>query len=127
MNQKVKCDICQKKELIAGSEGVYISHYRGIFRNDEKIHVCYECYKSKEQEYLQNYAVIYTYDKDHLKRKGTGCVKADYGPCYEDKKDQNGKILEQQNCSHCQPWKFPNNNPKTCSECGKKYFDNQIN
>src|SRR3954470_23146374 len=107
MNHKEKCDNCQKKEIGVGSEGAYIGDYRGN-KGDERLHVCYECYNNKEQEYLQNYAFIYTYDEDRYKKKGTGYLKNDNEPCYEDKKDQNGEILKQQNCPHCSPWKFPN-------------------
>jgi hypothetical protein len=33
-------------------------------------------------------------------------IKSSSIDCYANKKDPNGQILQQQNCSHCQPWKF---------------------
>ena|SRR5205085_2157579 len=99
---KVKCDNCQKKEIESGSEGVYLGYYQGSDKG-KRLHVCCDCYKDKEQEYLQDYAFIYSYDKDHLKRKGTGYVKNDDMNCYAGKKDQNGKILKQKDCPHCHP------------------------
>ncbi|CAG8643814.1 4088_t:CDS:2, partial [Ambispora leptoticha] len=38
-------------------------------------------------------------------------IKGGKVDCYAGHKDQNGKILQQQNCSHCQPWK-QHQNPK---------------
>jgi len=96
-NQEGKCDICQKVELKPGREGVYVGDYRGS--NSRRLHICQTCYSNKEQEYLQNYGFIYSY------RKGTGYIKTAGAPCYTDSKDQNGKVLLQKNCPHCQPWK----------------------
>ncbi|CAG8594221.1 10648_t:CDS:10 [Ambispora gerdemannii] len=105
-------------EIKPGSEGVYIGNYRGD--ESKRLHICQTCYKEKEQEYLQNYSFIYTYDKSHYARAGTGYVKTDDSDCYADQKDQNGKILKQKDCRHCQPWKYHNDRLKTCSKNPQK-------
>jgi len=102
VRNKELCDSCQKEKIEPGNEGVYLGDYRG--NQTDKIHVCENCYRSKEQEYLKNYAFIYTYEQA-FKKWDTGYLKADEMKCYADKKDENRKILKQKDCSHCQPWK----------------------
>lgn len=120
MSKRVKCDNCQKKEIESSSEGIYLGHYHDN-NKDVRIHVCYDCYQDKEQEYLQNYAFIYSYNPDHYQKTGTGYLKTDLANCYAGKKDQNGQVLKQKDCWHCSPWKFTDNDSKEkCAECGKK-------
>jgi len=73
------------------------------------LHSCSTCYKNKEQEYLQNYEFIFAFPKKDLTHEGIPFnienIKGRKIDCYAVQKDQNGKILQQQNCSHCQPWK----------------------
>jgi hypothetical protein len=64
----------------------------------EILDVCETCYKAKEQEYLNNYEVIFKGTK-----KEFIWIKKDALDCYAGKKDQNGETLKQENCSHCQP------------------------
>ncbi|WNE39949.1 MAG: hypothetical protein GBAus27B_000016 [Mycoplasmataceae bacterium] len=103
MNKKEICDVCQKKEIECGNEGVYLGGY-------QRIHICYDCYDSKEQWYLNNYDFIYSYSAKQYEGKNTGYVKTDNAPCYAGKKDSGGEVLKQQDCSHCSPWKFKDEN-----------------
>jgi transposase len=93
------CDICQR-DIDSSTEKTYnIRCYHGQI--SEIIHACSNCYKNKEQEYLQNYECIFSFpgnDRKLLKNIKLGKIA-----CYAGKKDSNGKILQQQNCSHCQP------------------------
>jgi hypothetical protein len=115
------CDICPKK-LKPGQEGVYVGHYLGNLT--DKFHLCYNCYQDNEQECLQNYSFIYTYEREF--RKGdTGYLKNDGMDCYADKKDQNGKILKQKDCSHCQPWK-QKEIIGDCRKCGVDFESSEI-
>jgi len=67
------------------------------------IYACSACYKSKEQEYLENYESIFSFPTDD--GRIFKIIKRGKADCYAGKKDRNGKILQQQNCHHCQPWK----------------------
>ena len=114
---KVKCDNCQKNWM-EPSSGVYIGYYHDD-KDSKKLHVCYDCYRDKEQEYLQNYAWIYSYKKEHYEKRGTGYLKTDSSNCYADKKGSDGKVLKQKDCRHCSPWKFTgdNGNKEKCVNC----------
>ncbi|CAI2200319.1 13683_t:CDS:2, partial [Funneliformis geosporum] len=94
-NKEGECDICHKN-LKPGQEGVYLGQYHGN-NKDKRIHVCHDCYQSKEQEYLQNYAFIYSYELDYKGKGGTGYLKNSGMSCYASHKDPNGNILQQQN------------------------------
>ncbi|CAI2167593.1 8027_t:CDS:2, partial [Funneliformis geosporum] len=72
-NKEGECDICHKN-LKPGQEGVYLGQYHGN-NKAKRIHVCHDCYQSKEQEYLQNYAFIYSYELDYKGKGGTGYLK----------------------------------------------------
>nr|CAG8442440.1 7932_t:CDS:2 [Entrophospora candida] len=69
-NGKSKCDICKKREIKPGSEGVYLGYYHGK-KEGSRLHACAECYQEKETEYLQNYGFIYSYRPEDLRKKGT--------------------------------------------------------
>jgi hypothetical protein len=65
------------------------------------IYTCSNCYKNKEQEYLQNYeSIFFTPTGDGTLLKS---IKRSKANCYAGKKDRDGKILKQKNCPHCQP------------------------
>jgi len=104
--KKIKdCDICQKN-IDSSTERIYnIRKYHG--QNGKIIHACSDCYKNKEQEYLQNYEFIFSFPTKDLTHEGVPflleTIKGGKTDCYASKKDQNGKILQQQNCPHCQP------------------------
>lgn len=104
------CDICQKNEneMDNGTEKWYVlRRYHG--QKSQILHACSNCYKSKKQEYLQNYEFIFTSPIKDLTHEGIPFnienIKGGKIDCYANKKDPNGQILPQQNCSHCQPWK----------------------
>ncbi|CAG8654447.1 8268_t:CDS:2, partial [Ambispora gerdemannii] len=63
------------------------------------------CYRDKEQEYLDNYWRVWK----ETEKEGLIWLKKDENDCCSKHKDQNGKVLKQKDCYHCQPWKFPNN------------------
>ncbi|CAG8685142.1 8480_t:CDS:2, partial [Ambispora leptoticha] len=91
MSNLSKCDVCQKTELKPGDSGVYIGDYRG--NKTEHLHVCLTCCRAKKQEYLENYAFIYSHEQEFRNQKrDTGYLKADETGCYADKKDQNAKL-----------------------------------
>src|SRR5436305_741413 len=91
--------------------------------------MCETCYRAKEQEYLDNYWRVWK----ETEKEGLIWIKRDENYCYASHKDQNGKVLKQKDCRHCQPWKFPNDNgnQEKCMNCNKlikkddtKYFGN---
>ncbi|CAJ0746963.1 20996_t:CDS:2 [Entrophospora sp. SA101] len=52
-------------------------------------------------------------------------IKFSFIDCYASHKDPNGQVLQQQNCSHCQPWKhheIPNLNNKEVIDFLINYF-----
>ena len=101
-NEEGECDNCHKS-LKPGQEGVYVGDYQGT--KSDRLHVCYDCYQNKEQEYLQNYAFVYSYSPVRYQKNGSGYIKNDGMYCYDDKKGLDGEILGQKDCPHCQPWK----------------------
>ena len=103
--KKEFCESCWKERIEPGIEGAYLGDYLG--NKTDKIHVCENCYNTKEQEFLANYAYIYSYCSRRIEESGndTGYIKADDAACYALKKDDVSKVLRQKNCSHCQPWK----------------------
>ncbi|KLL05104.1 MAG: hypothetical protein MRERV_5c041 [Mycoplasmataceae bacterium RV_VA103A] len=109
--RKGNCDTCQKKlketRFIEGDDNSYIiKRYHGKANiGGPAIWACQGCYSTKEQEYLQNYAAIYETFRDENGGTGYRLIKAEWIDCYAGKKDQNGQILKQRDCSHCQPWK----------------------
>jgi len=121
-NEEGKCDICHNKEIKPGQEGIYIWNYQG--KKGDKLHVCHDCYQSKEQEYLKNYASIYSYEPN-FKKKDTGYIKNDNADCWNDRKGTDGKILKQKDCSHCQPWRKDKNNNELDTNFLLQYFQKE--
>ncbi|MCE8163329.1 MAG: hypothetical protein I3273_03275 [Candidatus Moeniiplasma glomeromycotorum] len=118
------CDICQKNknEMDNGTEKWYVlRRYHG--QKNEILGACSNCYKNKEQEYLQNYESIFAHPVKDLTHEGVPFdienIKGGKIDCYAGHKDQNGKILQQQNCPHCQPWKNHETDKKNGKLSGK--------
>jgi hypothetical protein len=126
-----ECDICQKNEneMDNGTEKWYVlRRYHG--QMSKIIHTCSNCYKNKEQEYLKNYEFIFTFPTKDLTHEripfDIETIKGGKTNCYASHKDQNGKILPQQNCSHCQPWKSHETNDKIRKLSGKVEVINSL-
>ncbi|CFW92782.1 protein of unknown function [endosymbiont DhMRE of Dentiscutata heterogama] len=109
--RKGNCDTCQKKlkgtRFVEGDDNFYIiKRYHGKANiGGPVIWACQDCYSTKEQEYLQNCSGIYERFKEENGEIDYRLIKAEWIDCYAGKKDQNGRILKQRDCSHCQPWK----------------------
>ncbi|MCE8168033.1 MAG: hypothetical protein I3275_05430 [Candidatus Moeniiplasma glomeromycotorum] len=100
------CDTCYKR-LEGGSnhdEFYIMKRYHGKI-GGSVIWACLDCYPNKEKEYLQNYETIFKRFKDKTSDIDYQAIKSNWVDCYAGKKDQSGKVLKQENCPHCQPWK----------------------
>jgi len=120
---KTSCSICHKKIDTDVDTNYNVSWYHG--KSSNLLIMDEVCYLAKEQEYLDNYEVIWK----ETEKEGANFIKnREKKDCYAGKKDQNGKILQQQNCPHCQPWKYNEDTPspvKNCLICGEKINQNQ--
>src|ERR1043166_9816537 len=97
------CNICQKEMDTNGyntDTNYNVSFYHGKKpKPSEGFIMCETCYQDKEQEYLVNYERIFK----ETKKEGIKFIKKPEIDCYASQKDQNGKILKQTECRHCQP------------------------
>jgi hypothetical protein len=111
---KTICSICHKKIDTDVDTNYNVSWYHG--KSSKLLIMDKTCYLAKEKEYLDNYKTIWK----ETEQDGAFWIKRDEEDCYASHKDQNGKILKQKDCPHCQPWKHnDNDNPEKCMNCNK--------
>ena len=108
---KTNCSICHKKIDTDVDTNYNISWYHN--RILDLLIMDETCYLNKEKEYLDNYVVIWK----ETKKDGAIWIKSMDNGCYAHK-DQNGQILKQKDCLHCQPW-------KKCVNCDKEIGDTE--
>lgn len=120
--RKESCDHCQKKLKLknGGSDDFYVmKRYHGQVGEMPVIWACSDCYPKHQKEYFENYAAIYHNFLSENKDNDFELIKAEWADCYAGKKDKNGKVLKQENCSHCQPWKNHKNSDHNKSDHDK--------